>query len=74
MQVNEHTINFTLPKTEFLLTAKLCLNSTYFEYNAEYTKLQIFGTAMSSPLSALIANLVMKDLEQDLLNKLCSIY
>lgn len=58
-----------LPKNEFILAAKLCLNSTYFQYNDKIYK-QIFGTAMGSPLSAVIANLVMEDLEQDSLNKL----
>lgn len=41
----------------------------YFQHNGKIHK-QIFGIAMGSPLSAVVANLVMKDFEQDSLSKL----
>ena len=43
------------------------LNSTYFIYNNE-TYVQKCGVAMGSPVSATIANLVMEDLEDEVLN------
>jgi hypothetical protein len=40
-----------------------CLNTTYFVFEGCYYQ-QVFGTAMRSPVSAVIANLVMEDVEQ----------
>ncbi len=40
-----------------------CLNTTYFVFDGIYYQ-QVFGTAMGSPVSAVIANLVMEDVEQ----------
>jgi hypothetical protein len=40
-----------------------CLNTTYFVFEGCYYQ-QVFGTAMGSPVSAVIANLVMEDVEQ----------
>ena len=39
-----------------------CLNTTYFVYVGTYYQ-QVFGTAMVSPVSAVIANLVMLNKE-----------
>ena len=39
------------------------LNTTYFVFEGCYYQ-QVFGTAMGSPVSAVIANLVMEDVEQ----------
>ena len=39
-----------------------CLNTTQFVFEGTYYK-QVFGTAMGSPVSAVIANLVMEDIE-----------
>ena len=53
----------TLP-VEFLIDLlSFCLNTTYFVYDGTYYQ-QVFGTAMGSPVSAVIANLVMEDIEQ----------
>jgi hypothetical protein len=40
-----------------------CLNTTYVVFEGCYCQ-QVFGTAMGSPESAVIANLVMEDVEQ----------
>ena len=40
-----------------------CLITTEFAYNGTYYQ-QVFGTAMGSPVSAVIANMVMEDVEQ----------
>ena len=40
-----------------------CLKTTQFTYNGTYNQ-QVFGTAMGSPVSAVIANMVMDHVEQ----------
>ena len=40
----------------------LCLNATYFSFRDVLYK-QVFGTAMGSPVSVAVANLVMEDIE-----------
>jgi len=45
------------------------LSSTYFKFRNKIYK-QIFGTPMGSPLSPIIADLVMRDLEEHVFNTL----
>ncbi|XP_018361330.1 PREDICTED: uncharacterized protein LOC108760048, partial [Trachymyrmex cornetzi] len=52
-----------IPKTEFINAIKFILNSTYFTFNGTIYK-QTFGTPMGSPLSPIIADIVMEDLEE----------
>ena len=40
-----------------------CLKTTQFAYNGTHYQ-QVFGTAMGSPVSVVIANMVMEDVEQ----------
>lgn len=62
-------INTKLTKEEFFNAIKLVLHSTYFQFNNKIYK-QTFGTPMGSPLSPIIADLVMKDLETVSIQKL----
>ena len=41
----------------------LCLNDTNFTFRGQHYQ-QIFGTAMGSPVSVVVANMVMEDIEQ----------
>ena len=41
----------------------LCLASTYFQYNGKHYK-QLYGTAMASPVSVVVAEIVMQHVEE----------
>ena len=41
----------------------LCLNATYFTFRGVVYQ-QVFGTAMGSPVSVVVANLVMEDVDK----------
>jgi len=58
-----------ITQEEFVNGIKLIINSTFFTFDNRVYK-QIFGTPMGSPLSPIIADLVMRDLETEALNKL----
>lgn len=65
-----------LTQDEFLKAIKFILSSTYFTFNNIIYK-QTFGTPMGSPLSPIIADLVMQDLEETVfksMNKKISLY
>jgi len=65
--------NCSIPYNEFLNGLKLILESTYFRFDNEIFK-QEFGAPMGSPLSPIIADLVMRDLEEKALATLgCSV-
>ena len=53
----------SLPVEDLIDLLSFCLNTTQFAYNGTYYQ-QVFGTAMGSPVSAVIANMVMEDVEQ----------
>jgi hypothetical protein len=53
----------SLPVEDIIDLLSFCLNTTYFVFEGCYYQ-QVFGTAMGSPVSAVIANLVMEDVEQ----------
>ena len=42
---------------------RLCLDATFFSFRGQYYQ-QTFGTAMGSPVSVTVANLVMEEIEQ----------
>ena len=53
----------SLPVKDIIHLLSFCLKTTLFANNGTYYQ-QGFGTAMGSPVSAVIANAVMKDVEQ----------
>jgi len=63
--------NTAIPKDCFMLALKLILESTFFVFDNKIYK-QIFGTPMGSPLSPIVADLVLQDLETNVFNKLPS--
>jgi len=62
-----------IPKDEFLKAIKLILSSTYFVFNKKIYR-QTYGTPMGTPLSPIIAHMVLQDLEEEALEKIhCNI-
>ncbi|XP_039309325.1 uncharacterized protein LOC120358632 [Solenopsis invicta] len=61
--------NCKIPKAEFLNAVRFVLESTYFKFD-DITYKQNFGTPMGSPLSPIIADLVLQDLETEVLSAL----
>ena len=51
-----------LPKEAVMSLLMLCLLSTTFYYNGTVYQ-QIFGTAMGSPVSVVVANIIMEHIE-----------
>ncbi|XP_029679435.1 uncharacterized protein LOC115245313 [Formica exsecta] len=64
--IETHTM---IPKNDFISAIKFILSSTYFTFNDNIYK-QTYETPMSSPLSPIIANLVIQDVEESILNTL----
>jgi len=63
----EHSTKIT--KNEFLTAVRFVILSTYFTFNDIIYK-QTYGTPMGSPLSPILADLVMQDLESNVLNSI----
>jgi len=61
--------NTALPLNEFLIAISLIINSTFFTFNNKFFK-QIFGTPMGSPLSPILADIVLQDIEEAALSLL----
>ncbi|KAM0737118.1 hypothetical protein ACS0PU_000211 [Formica fusca] len=61
--------NCNIPKSEFLIAIRFILDSTFFTFNGVFYK-QTFGTPMGSPLSPIIADIVLQDLETRALESL----
>lgn len=55
--------NFCLLRNGFLLAVRFVLNSTFFTFNGKIYQ-QTFDTSMDSPLSPIIADMTMRDLER----------
>ena len=53
----------TLPVEDIIHLPSFCLKTTQFTYNGTYYQ-QVFVTAIGSPVSAVIANMAMEDVEQ----------
>lgn len=63
------TTHTDIPEDKFIDMIELTLTSGYFQYNNNYYK-QIEGVAMGSPISSVIAQIVMEQLETQTINKL----
>jgi len=53
----------SIPKNEFLTALQLIMDLTFFTFNNKFYR-QNFGTPMGSPLSPIIADIVLQDLER----------
>ena len=53
----------SLPVEDIIHLLSFCLKTTQFAYNGTYYQ-QVFGTAMGLPVSAVISNMVIEDMEQ----------
>jgi len=58
-----------ISKKEFIIAIQFIINSTYFTFDNVIYR-QIFGTPISSPLSPILADIVMQDLEKKAIKKL----
>ena len=56
-----------LPTEDIMDLLNLCLTSTYFQYNGKHYK-QLHGTAMRSPVSVVVAEIVMQNIEESALS------
>ena len=64
--VKDSTVELTLPTDDIMDLLNLCLTSTYFQYNGKHYK-QLHGTAMGSPVSVVVAEIVMQNIEEQAL-------
>ena len=60
--INNSTIELPLPTDDLMDLLNLCFTSTYFQYNGKHYK-QLPGTAMGSPVSVVVAEIVMQNIE-----------
>jgi len=63
----EISVGTSISCDDFLNRVSLILNSTFFKFNNKIYK-QIFDTPMGSPLSPIIAQIVLRDIEERVFN------
>ncbi|PFX21776.1 hypothetical protein AWC38_SpisGene13730 [Stylophora pistillata] len=61
--IRQSTDPLPLPTDDIMDLLNICLRSTYFQYNGKHYK-QLHGTAMGSPVSVVIAEIVMQNIEE----------
>ena len=64
--IKNSTVELPLPTDDIMDLLNLCLTSTYFQYNGKHYK-QLHGTAMGSPVSVVVAEIVMQNIEEQVL-------
>ena len=60
--IKNSTVELPLPTDDIMDLLNLCLTSTYFQYNGKHYK-QLHGTVMGSPVSVVVAEIVMQNIE-----------
>ena len=61
--IRQSTDSLPLPTEDIMDLLNLCLKSTYFQYNGKHYK-QLHGTATGSPVSVVVAEIVMQNIEE----------
>ena len=61
--IQQSTVKLPLPTEDIMDLLNICLTSTYFQYNSKHYK-QLHGTAMGSPVSVVVAEIVMQHVEE----------
>ena len=56
----------SIPLHEFIKAIMIIINFTFFKFDKKIFR-QIFGMPMGSPLSPILANIVLQDLEQEII-------
>ena len=64
--IKNSTTKLLLPTDGLMDLLNLCLMSTYFQYNGKHYK-QLHGTAMGSPVSVVVAEIIMQNIEEQVL-------
>ena len=64
--IQQSTVKLPLPAEDIIDLLNLCLSSTYFHYNGKHYK-QLHGPAMGSPVSVIVAEIVMLHVEESAL-------
>ena len=64
--IKNSTTKLPLPTDDLMDLLNLCLTFTYFQYNGKHYK-QLHGTAMGSPVSVVVAGIVMQNIEEQAL-------
>ena len=61
--IQQSTVTLPVPTEDIMDLLNLCLTSTYFQYNGKHYK-QLHGTAIGSPFSVVVAEIVMQHVEE----------
>ena len=61
--IQQSNVKLPLPTEDIMDFLNLCLTSTYFQYNGKHY-IQLHGTAMGSPVSVVVAEIVMQHVEE----------
>ena len=64
--IKNSTVELPLPTDDITDLLNLCLTSTYFQYNGKHYK-QLHGTVMGSPVSVVVAEIVMQNIKEQAL-------
>ena len=59
--IKNSNVELPLPTDDIMDLLNLCLTSTYFQYNGKHYK-QLHSTAIGSPVSVVVAEIVMRNM------------